>query len=261
MKISVITPSFNQVGFIRQTIESVLSQGLGDKLEYIVVDGGSTDGTLDILREYEGRLKWVSGPDRGQADAVNKGISMATGDIIGWLNSDDLYEDGALEKVLQAFGQDPGCSWLYGKCRIIDRDGREIMKWITRYKNRSLRRFSLERLMRENFVSQPAVFFRKELFEKVGPLDLTLNYALDYDLWLRFGLQSPACVADEYLSRFRRHGASKSETGTREQFREEYEVCLRYGPSRYSRIMHWVNMHKIVLGYRSISLMSKRDSF
>jgi glycosyltransferase involved in cell wall biosynthesis len=257
MKISVVTPSYNQAGFIRETIESVLSQNLGKDLEFIVVDGGSTDGTLDILKEYEGQLSWTSEPDQGQADAVNKGVMRASGEIIAWLNSDDIYEEGALAKVRDVFVNNPDCQWLYGKCRIVDGEGQEIMKWVTRYKNLSLKKYSLARLMRENFISQPAVFFRKELFEATGPLDLGLNYALDYDLWLRFGLKSSACVINDYLSRFRRHGESKSETGFKDQFREEYEVCLRYGPSGFSKAIHWFNMHKIVLGYRLISILSR----
>ncbi len=257
MKISIVIPSYNQAGFIRETLDSILDQQINHDLEIVVMDGGSNDATTDILKEYGERIRWVSEKDEGQSDAVNKGIEKASGEVVGWLNSDDLYEQGALQKVLDTFATNPECRWAYGKCRIIDEEGKEIMKWITRYKNLSLKRYSTGKLFRENFISQPAVFFRKDLFEESGPLDTTLNYAMDYDLWLRFAKLSRPCFINEYLAKFRRHGSSKSETGTRDQFREEYEVCLRHGSSRYSKFMHWLNMYKIVLGYRFINLFSK----
>ncbi len=123
-KISIITPSWNQGPFIERTIRSVLEQGYPN-LEYIVMDGGSTDGTIDILRKYEGRLTWVSDKDKGQADAINKGITRSTGDIIAYLNSDDIYETGALRKAADHFSAHPDDRWLTGQCRIIDvRTGR-----------------------------------------------------------------------------------------------------------------------------------------
>lgn len=258
MKISIVIPSYNQAYFIRKTLDSILAQEINHDLEVIVVDGGSDDGTVDILENYGKAIIYISEKDEGQADAVNKGVKKASGDIIGWLNSDDLYEPGALKKVLDRFSDNPDCQWVYGKCRIINEEGGEIMKGITRYKNASLKRYTIGKLYRENFISQPAVFFRKELFMDAGLLDTTLNYALDYDLWLRFAKRSTPCYIDAYLAQFRRHGTSKSETGTRDQFREEYEVCLRYGPSGVSKFIHWINMYKIVLGYRLISLFSKK---
>ena len=252
MKISIITPSYNQGGFIGQTIESILSQGNGN-LEYIIIDGGSNDETLDILRSYEGRIKWISEPDAGLADAVNKGICRATGEIIGWLNSDDLYLPGALQAVADYFQEHPECRWVYGRCRIIDSSGEERWNWITWYKNARLKKFTFEKLLRENFISQPAVFFRKELFEKAGGLDLSLKYAMDYDLWLRFGKITPAGVICKDLASFRRHRSSKSETGFRDQFFEQYEVAKRYGPSFFNRAAHRFNIFKIITSYRIIS--------
>jgi len=256
MKISVITPSYNQGAFIEQTIRSVLDQGI-EGLEYIIIDGGSTDGTLDILRRYKGRIKWISEPDEGQADAVNKGIGVATGEIIGWLNSDDLYLPGALQAVIDYFRDHQECRWLYSRCRIIDSSGRERWKWITRYKNARLKKFSVEKLLRENFISQPAVFFRKELFEKAGHLDLSLKYAMDYDLWLRFTRISPAGVINHELASFRRHGSSKSETGFRGQFFEQYAVARKYNPSFFDRALHRFNIFKIITSYRILGWFSR----
>jgi len=255
MKISVITPSYNQAAFIGQTIRSVLEQGIED-LEYIIVDGGSADGTIDILRYYEEHLKWISESDEGLADAVNKGIGMATGEIIGWLNSDDLYLAGALQTVSDYFNDHPECRWLYGRCQIIDSSGKERWKWITHYKNSRLKKFSIYKLLRENFISQPAVFFRKELFVKAGRLDLSLKYAMDYDLWLRFAEITPAGVINAELAKFRRHRSSKSETGFRKQFFEQYAVSRKYNPSFFNRIVHRFNIFKIIISYRVLGWFS-----
>jgi glycosyltransferase involved in cell wall biosynthesis len=257
IRISIITPSFNQVSFLKETIASIHNQEGDFELEHIVVDGGSTDGTVEYLESLGGQVVWVSGKDNGQADAVNKGIGMATGEIIGWLNSDDLYLPGTLQAVADYFADNPGCRWLYGRCRIIDKDGKERWKWITGYKNARLKKFTLDKLLRENFISQPAVFFRKDLFEEAGPLNLKLHYAMDYDLWLRFARISPAEVIQKELAAFRRHGSSKSETGYRDQFFEQYAVAKRYHPSFFNRTVHRFNIFKIITTYRIIGLFSR----
>jgi glycosyltransferase involved in cell wall biosynthesis len=253
-KISIITPSFNQAGFLKETVASIHGQQGDFDLEHIIIDGGSTDGTVEYLRSLGEKVRWVSEPDRGQSDAVNKGIRMATGDIIGWLNSDDLYLPGALQAVTGHFAGNPDHRWAYGRCLIIDKAGVERWKWITRYKNARLRKFSLDKLFRENFISQPAVFFRKELWEEAGGLDLKLHYAIDYDLWLRFANCAPAGVIDRDLAAFRRHGTSKSETGFRDQFFEQYAVAKRYNPSFFNRAVHRFNIFKIITSYRIIGL-------
>jgi glycosyltransferase involved in cell wall biosynthesis len=249
VKISVITPSFNQAGFIEQTMTSVLSQNGGFRLEYWIIDGGSEDGTTDILMRLGEQVSWISEKDDGLADAVNKGLDRVTGDIIGWLNSDDLYLPGALNSVALYFELHPGVKWVYGKCRIIDDRGNEIWNWITRYKNLNLRRFSFRRLLTENYISQPAVFIRKEVFAETGKLDTQLKYAMDYDLWLRIGKKYPAGVITSYLSSFRRHPSSKSERGYMEQFREQYRVACRYTKSWTLLAMHQFNIHKIITSY------------
>ena len=256
MKISVITPSYNQGHFIERTINSILGQEFDGELEYLVVDGGSTDSTLSILEKHKGQLRFVSEKDEGLADAVNKGLSMASGEIIGWLNSDDLYYPGTLEAVSRFFSDHPECLWLYGKCRIIDEHDREIYKNVTRYKNLLLGRYSYGRLLTENYISQPAVFFRKKLIEEVGPLNTGLRFAMDYDLWLRFGEKYPAAVLNRYLSGFMRHSGSLSTNYTGPQFQEQFRVAKGHGANRRQRAIHKFNINKIIWGYKVLSLFS-----
>src|SRR5665648_525607 len=163
-QITVITPSYNQGDFIDQTIQSVLSQNYPD-LQYLVMDGGSTDQTVDILKQYDQQFFWVSERDRGQSDALNKGLRMATGEVVCFLNSDDLYEPGALFQVGKFFADHPEAAWLTGKCRVVDPMGVEIRRPITAYKNFWLRSKSYRALLVLDYISQPATFWRREVIE------------------------------------------------------------------------------------------------
>ncbi len=260
MKITVITPSFNQCAFLRRTMDSILGQrGMGTAfdLQWLIIDGGSSDGTLDLLRAIDSRhVRWISEPDRGQSHAINKGLAMADGDVVAWLNSDDLYTDSALATVAAAFERHPEAQWLVGRCDVIDAADRPIRPGITRYKNRKLARYRYARLLRENFISQPAVFWRRTFGERVGPLDEALHWTMDYDLWLRMGKLSPPLVIDDLLAHFRLHEQSKSGQVDRRQFDEGYAVALRYaGDDRLSCWAHRLNVEKIVLAYRVMRIM------
>ncbi len=215
------------------------------------MDGQSTDGSVDLLRGLnDPRLVWQSQPDAGQSDAVNRGIERATGDVIGWLNSDDLYLPGVLQRIATAL-KNPDVQWVVGRYQIIDPLGRVIRSPIVRYKDRFLDRYSYRSLLRENFIAQPAVFWRASFGRQAGPLDTSLHYAMDYDLWLRMGRLADPLVLDETLAQFRIHPQSKSGGVNREQFDEGYRVACRYlGSDRSSRIIHRFNVEKIVWAYR-----------
>ncbi|MCK4602895.1 MAG: glycosyltransferase, partial [Phycisphaerae bacterium] len=224
-KISIITPSYNHAGFLHRAIDSVRSQRGDFELEHIIVDGGSSDDTVNVLESYGGAIRWISEPDKGQADALNKGMAMATGNVFGWLNSDDLYEPGCLADVAKIFADEPQTQWVYGKVRIVDSAEREIRRCVTWYKNIRMRRWSFRKLLAENWISQMGVFWRRSAAEQISPFRTQLHYCMDYDYWLRLGLRWPGRFVDRYLAAFRVHPASKSTTGFISQFREELEVA------------------------------------
>ena len=164
----------------------MLSQTGAFDLECIIIDGGSTDDSLGIIKKYEDRLRWVSEKDQGQSDAINKGFNMASGDILAWLNSDDTYEPDALSEVADQYKK-TRFNCCFGNCKNIDEDDREIRKAITKYKVFESKRYSYRRLLSKDFISQPAVFFTRNVYQEVGPLDLNCHYSMDYDYWLRMG--------------------------------------------------------------------------
>ena len=255
-RITVITPSFNQGHFIKDTIESVLGQKYPD-LEYLVMDGGSTDDTVEILKSYGGRLSWGSKKDRGQSDAINKGIRRATGEIIAYLNSDDLYEKGALEKAARYFMDRPESLWLTGRCRIIDTHGAETRQAITAYKNFLLSRYSYNILLVTNFVSQPATFIRRQAFDKYGLFDEAQHRVMDYDLWLRLGEEHDPGVINDYLASFRVHPGSKTSSSFKLTFKEELEVARKHTDSKVLNGLHYMSYLGICAAYTALDAAAR----
>lgn len=175
--ISIITPSYNQGKFIERTIQSVLNQNI-PHLEYVIMDGGSTDNTIDILKKYQCDIQWTSEPDHGQAHAVNKGFATTQGEIIGWLNSDDVYYPNSLQMIIDFFNTHPEIDIVYCAANHIDENDRIINPYPTESWN-------LKRLMETCYICQPAVFFRRKIIEKYGNLNEKLHYCMDYEYWLR----------------------------------------------------------------------------
>lgn len=251
--ITLVTPSLDQAAFVGRTVESVLAQRGDFDLEYLVYDAGSKDGTLDVLQRHAdaGRLRLVVEPDRGQADAVNKGLRAARGEVVGFLNSDDLLYPGALERVARAFRSDPALVWVHGKCQIVDEADRPIRRWVTAYKDRRCRRWSRTALLLENFVSQMTVFWRRSAHQRVGFLDDSLHYAFDYDLWLRLAALGDPLYIPEPQAAFRWYRTSKSGSSFARQFAEDLEVFRRHAPDHpVLRLRKRLRTAQIMAAYR-----------
>ena len=226
--VSIVTPSFEQARFLEETLRSILSQDY-PRFECIVVDGGSTDGSQEIIRRYAPRLAhWVSEADLGQADAINKGFALARGEIFAWLNSDDTYNPGALGEAVEYLMAHPAIGMVYGNAYYIDAEGKRIGRYPARQTDyRGLRRGV-------NNVTQQAMFFRSTLWRMVGPLDPSFYYAMDYDLWVRLASVTPIAFHDRYWANFRLHGESKSMIAAARAWPEIVRVHFRDGGSRWS---------------------------
>lgn len=202
--VSIVTPSYNQAEFLEATIISVLNQDYPN-IEYVIIDGGSTDGSVEIIRKYEKHLSyWVSNQDHGQSDAINKGFEHVKGDIVCWLNSDDQYTSVAVRSAVEFFLAYPDIQMIYGDYQVIDETEN-----VTETRRSS--RFDLKRLiMLDYYIPQPTVFLRQEVLNEVGPLDVSLHYAMDYDWWLKISLKCKIRYFPKTLAKFRYHSTSKS---------------------------------------------------
>jgi glycosyltransferase involved in cell wall biosynthesis len=229
IKITIVTPSFNQGRFIRDTIESVLSQNY-DNLEYIVIDGGSTDETIEILEEYKDRLYYISEPDGGQSDAINKGFKIATGDVVAWLNSDDTYEPGAVAAAATYFAENPNTALLYGEGYIIDESAQKLKRFENTID------FNLWMLIYVwDYIMQPTAFFRKSALEEVGYLDPRLHWTMDWDLWLKLSLQYDVAFLPIFLANSREYNQTKTSTGGFRRILEIRRLTARYSNSPCTR--------------------------
>jgi glycosyltransferase involved in cell wall biosynthesis len=224
--ITVVTPSFNAAATIEETLRSVREQDY-PHVEHVVVDGGSTDGTVEILERAEG-VRYVSEPDRGLSHAMNKGVAMASGSIVGWLNADDVYLPGALRAVGEAFAARPEAEWATGRCRIIDGDGQEIRKGATAYKNFFLRRYSRPLYLTQNFISAPATFARREAYAR-HPFREDYAMSMDYDVFLQLAQAGDPIVLDRELACFRMMQGTLSMSSFERQFAEHAEQARIHG--------------------------------
>ncbi|MEW5975386.1 MAG: glycosyltransferase family 2 protein [Acidobacteriota bacterium] len=226
LRLSIVTPSYNQGPFIEDAVASVLGQDY-KCIEYLVIDAESNDETAQIVSRYVSDLTWVREPDRGQADAVNKGFRLSRGEVLGWLNADDVYCPGSFAEVAQRFQDDPDLMLLYGDAEHVDGEGRFLEKYPTRA-------FHLESFASHCFICQPACFFRKSLIEAVGFLDIDLQYALDLDLWIRCGLlqrEHPSWKFEylpRVLARSRMHQDNKTLSKRRDSLLEIIRVVDKH---------------------------------
>ncbi|NUQ84609.1 MAG: glycosyltransferase [Anaerolineales bacterium] len=227
--VSIITPSYNQAPYLEQTLRSVLEQDY-PRIEYIVIDGASTDGSADIIRKYADRLAyWVSEKDNGQAEAINKGLARATGGIIAWLNSDDFYFPGAVASAVRAFEAHPEAGLVYGDTVAVDEKGEFIH--FPRYAQ-----WSLEDLLTFHILGQPAVFMRRDILLKAGFLDPSFHFLLDHHLWIRMASHAPMVYVPEQWAAGRFHESAKN-----------IAQAARFGEEAF-RILEWAERDSRVSG-------------
>lgn len=220
-RVSIVTPSYNQGQFIEETIRSILLQGYPE-LEYFIFDGGSTDGSVEIIKRYAPWLTyWTSEPDDGQSDVLKQGFERATGEIVAWLNSDDLYLPRAIHRAVSALAQQPDAALVYGLCEFVNAEG-EFLQIYGRP------RFVKELLLEGNTIPQPSTFIRRASMENVGGINPQLYYVMDYDLWIRISQTGQLYSIPEVLSRFRVHKESKTFSDVIKRWQEWEEVSTSY---------------------------------
>ena len=228
LRVSVVMPSYNHARYLRAAIDSVLEQGYG-ALDLTVIDGGSQDDSVEILKSYGARLEFVSARDRGQADAINRGFARARGDILCWLNSDDMFVPGVIPRVARAFEEHPHVDFVYGRGFNLDESG-EVT-------DAGVLAFDLWRLIHQrNFIQQPSCFFRRSLLDRVGLVDENLHYVMDWDLWIRFAMY-PGLYVDDFWSYNRVHHANKTQRGQFRRWTEIRRMVRRYTDARWPPVM------------------------
>lgn len=268
-KISVVTPSFNQDEFIERTILSVISQSWDFDLEYIIMDGWSTDKTVEILKKHEKKIKnWEfksnksikfirkSEKDKGQSDAINKWLKIATWDILTYLNSDDTLAPKALENIVKyLWNSDKKRS--YWKCKIVDKNDKEIRKPITKYKNILGKKYSYWKLLSENFISQMTVFWKKEIYKELWDFDIKEHLCMDYEYRLRIWEKYNPLYINEHIANFRFYYTSKSGATFKKQFKDEFRLAKKYSQwwHKFSLFLHKINYYKIIIIYNILSFL------
>jgi len=247
--ISIITPSYNQKKFIEQTILSVQRQKY-PSYEHIVIDGGSTDGTIAVLKKYGKKVRWISEPDKGQADAINKGMRLAKGEILAYLNSDDTYEKGALQKVGEYFYRNPNIKFIYGKGKYVDENGH----YLEDYPNAIVDKLTM---FYECNVCQPSSFWRRKLWEEVGEFDPGRQMVMDYEYWMRVQKKYKMKFFNRYLANYRLHNDSKTVSKRKYVYQEAIAVSVKhYGRVSYNWIVGYMYV-TVLLGLEKQVLMRR----
>ncbi|NJC88104.1 MAG: glycosyltransferase [Desulfuromonas sp.] len=221
--VTLVTPSYNARPYLGAAIRSVLDQDY-PKIEYLVMDGGSTDGTVELLREFGDRVSWVSERDDGQADAIARGFARTSGAILGWLNADDVLKPGAVRTAVAALQAHPGAALVYGQADFIDAEGSTIGPCTV------VEPYSRQRLLHYgDYIVQPAAFFTRAAYAAVGGLDASLHWAMDWDLWIRLARQYDVVCMEDELASYRWLGSNKTAGGGHARLKEIEAVARRYG--------------------------------
>jgi len=244
-KISVIIPSFNKAQYIGQTLDSIIKQEY-QNLEVIIQDGGSTDGTYEIVKKYSEKypriFKIESGNDGGQTNAINIGFARAKGEIVTYINADDVYEDGALFEIAGQYQKHSEALWFAGRGKVINKKGEEIAKLATWYKNLLLSASSRFNLLSTNYLTQPSVFLTKKAYQKYGPFHGTANgVVMEYELWLRLSKDSMPYVIPKTLSAFRITGENISSTSYKDTLKEDEIIAKRFTKNKFILLLHKFN--------------------
>ena len=265
MKISIITPTYNQAHFIEETLKSVLEHAVID-LEYWVIDGGSTDPTVVTLEPYKKQYKnlnYISEKDKGQADAINKGLRLCTGDIIGWINSDDIYMPNSFKAVVEFFKDNSDIGWAYGRYIIVNKAGVQIRSFFSKYKNWIGQNYSYSKLLSFNIIAQPSTFWTREAMQSCGYLNDSLFYIMDYEYWCRLGQEFKAKQIPFVISKYRFYDDAKSGAGFLRQYWDEFICAKDYGSKKYKiqiayHFIHFLKMCTLFTLFKMLSRLHVR---
>ncbi|MFA5158284.1 MAG: glycosyltransferase family 2 protein [Patescibacteria group bacterium] len=256
-KLTIVTPSFNQGEFISDTYDSILKQKVTAPIEYIVNDGGSTDDTVKISKEYAKKFarkgidfKFTSQKDKGQSDAINKGWKKAQGEIITYLNSDDYYEPDTLQKIIDFFDKNKKYKWAYGGWNFVTRSGKSYKKVLPP-------KYDKRKLLDWCNISQPSTFFKRELLEEFGYLNVDMHLTMDYDLWLRFATKCQPGVMNFVISNMRYYADAKSGSRTKEHLKASFALSKSYSRpfsfQRFRQIYYYCRGLAVILVGKDIT--------
>lgn len=251
-KISIIIPSYNKGKYIEDTLISIVSQKYPN-LEVIIQDGSSTDGTLEVIKKYAQKypyIVWESKKDKGQLDAINKGLNKATGDFVTFINADDVYLVGALRKVGGYLKIHPNTLWLAGRGEIINKQGKEISSLVTKYKGWLLRKNDYRNLLAVNYLMQPSVFVSRQGYKKYGQFTGVSSWVMEYNMWLKLGQVEMPAIINQTLTGFRMTGKNVSAVNFKKILLEDDRIAGRFTNNPLILMIHYLhNIARIIINF------------